>query len=80
MPADVPQISVLRGSLVHDASFAHYQDAIAEREDFVQIGTDQEHGGAPVARVHQLGADVRDRPEIEAEAGVGGNQDGYFAG
>ena len=45
-----------------------------ELQDLVEVLADQQHGGAAVARLHDAGADLGDGREVEAEAGIGDDQ------
>ena len=67
-------------SLVHDRTFAHDHDAIGEREDFVEVGADEQHGRAGVARAHDARANLGHRGEIQAETRVGDDQQLHLAG
>ena len=69
----------LRSACSFDVSWTmrpwrNHQDAVGQLEDFVEVFGDEQHGGAAIARLHDARADLGDRLEIEAEAGIGDDQ------
>ena len=52
----------------------HYDQAVGQFEQFVKIFADQQLSGAANASRHDLRVNLRDRGEIEPEAGIGGDQ------
>ena len=65
---------------VVDRAARHHGDAVGELEDLVEVLRHQQHGGAAVALLHDLRADLGDRGEVEPEAGVGDDQHVDVAG
>ena len=51
----------------------HYDQAVGQFEQFVKTFADQQHSGAAIASRHDLRVNLRDRGEIEPEAGIGGD-------
>ena len=62
------------GALVDDAAGAHDDDAVGSLDQFVEVFADEEDGGAAIADFEEAVVDEFDRSEIEAEAGIGGDQ------
>ncbi len=65
---------------IGDLAARHDGDAVGEFEDFVEVLGDEQHRRAAVALLHDLGADVGDGGEVEAEAGIGDDQHVDVAG
>src|SRR4051812_2625680 len=76
--ADLLQIGACGRRLVDDSTFAHDQDAIGEREYFVEICADQEHGRAGVARAHDAGPNFSHGGEIQTKTWVGDDQEPHL--
>ena len=67
--------SVFAGlGLIDELAVEHHHDPVGQLQQLVEILADQQHGGAAVARLHDLGMDLGHRREIEPEAGIGGDQ------
>ena len=56
----------------------HDDDAIGQLQDLVEVLAHQQHGGTAVAGLHDAGADLGDGREVEAEAGIGHDQQVAF--
>ena len=70
VPADFGEICFAGAGLVDELTVKHYDQTIGQFQQFVEILADQ-HRGAAIAGRHDLGVDLRDRCEIEPEAGIG---------
>ena len=68
------KIGPIRRRLVDDPSVEHDDEAVGQLEQLVEILAHQQHGGAAIARRHDLRVDVGDRREVEAEHRIGGDQ------
>ena len=68
------------GAFEDDAPFEHHADAVRKRDDLVKVFGDEKNRRSSVARGDQLGADIGDRAEIEAETGIGGDEKIGLAG
>ena len=55
--------------LVDDRALEHHADAVGKLEQFIQVLAEQQDGGARVARIHDLRADLAGGGEVEPEAG-----------
>ena len=77
-------VGLRRVGEIGDLALRHHRDAVGELQDFVEVLGDQQHRGAAVALFDDLGANIGDGGEIEAEAGIGDDQHvdgaGEFAG
>ena len=79
VPADLGEIGLAGASFMNELPVKHYDQVVGQFQQFVEILADQQHCGATVAGRHDLGMDLRDRREIEPEAGIGGDQHLNFA-
>ena len=61
--------------LVDDAAVRHHDDAVGQLQDLVEVLADQQHRRAGVAGRHDPGADLGDGGEVEAEAGIGHDEE-----
>ena len=71
--ADLGEVGGAGGHLVDEPPVEDDHDAVGELEQLVEVLADEEHRGAAVARRHDLGMNLRDGGEVEAEAGIGGD-------
>ena len=53
----------------------HHGDPVAEGEDLVELGRDDEGAVALVAIVDDLAVDVLDRTDVEPSRGLGGDEE-----
>ena len=65
---------------VRDASGGHDHNPIREFEDLVEVLGNKQHGRTLIPLVHELGANVCGRREVQAEAGVGRDEHANVAG
>ena len=64
----------LGGDDADDRPAEHHRDPVGEREDLVELGGDQQHGGAPVALLDDPPVDVLDRADVQPAGRLGGDQ------
>ena len=57
-----------------DAPFIHDQDAVGQREDFVELAGNEQHARAFVARADDALMDEFNRADIHAACRLGGDQ------
>ena len=74
MPPDLGEIGLARACFMDELAVEHHDQTIRQFQQFVEVLADQQHRGAAIAGGHDLGVDLRDRGEIEPEAGIGGDQ------
>jgi hypothetical protein len=79
MTADLGEIGLAGPRLVDQRAVEHHHQAVGEFQQLVEVFADQQHCGAAIARRHDLGVNLRDRGEIQAEARIGGDQNIDFA-
>ena len=65
----------LLGSFVDDPAFGDHETPVGQLENLVEVFGDQQHRGSAVTGFHELRTDFRHGFEIEAEAGIGRDQD-----
>ena len=75
MSADLGAVGGVGRRLISESAARHHQDAVGELEQLVEVLAHQQHGGTAVARRHDLAADHGHGGEIQAEAGIGGDED-----
>ena len=75
VPSDFGEVGFAGASFIDELPVEHHHQAIREFEQFVEVFADQQHRGAAVTRGHDLGVNLRDRGEIQPEAGIGRDQD-----
>src|SRR5262249_13760382 len=75
VPADRLPVSIFNRRFVNCASAGNHEDTIGKLENFIQVFRYEQHGGAAIARLHDLRADFRHGLEIEAETRIGSYQD-----
>ena len=75
MAADFGEIGFAGAGFIDELAVEHHDQAIRQFQQLIEILADQEHRGATVARGHDLGMNLRDRGEVEPEAGIGRDQD-----
>src|SRR5262245_25560446 len=71
VPSDIQRIGVTRACLVDQAAVEDHHDAVGELQKLIAVRAYQWHAAAPVAHRADLGVDLRDRREVEPEAGIG---------
>ena len=76
MTADLGEVGLAGAHFVDQLAVKDDQDAVGKLEQLVEVLADQQDGGATVANRHDLGVDLRDGGEVEAEAGIGRDHDG----
>ena len=59
-------LALPRLELGDDPAAEHHQDAVGQRHDLVELGRDDQHADALVARLDDALVDVFDRADVEA--------------
>src|SRR5688572_9178278 len=68
--ADLGAVGATGGHLGHDPASVDDGDPVGQRQDLVELGRDQEHGGPGVARLDDPPVDELDRPDVDAAGGL----------
>src|SRR3954462_10014393 len=78
--ADLLDVRLPGGELAEDATLVHHDDPVGEREDLVEVLSDQEDADAGLRRLPQVPVDGLDRADVQSARRRGRHEQRRVAG